>query len=397
VPAGQLAADISFKLFVHCSPQYRYFRRLLILTHHLVLTVLSAGCKQQPPQGDLLGLNGTLFSMTGISIVTPSWNQTSPGTATPVTSLTTGTIVGIVVAGALLIFGAAALFFLYWRRQKRAKENSYSEYRPDSDHFRQIKSISSSYSGGTVPFYTTDYKSPPANQRNFELYDKIKTQHVVIPERRAYEAAPGTAGPATAALWGRDTPLPTRQQLLSPQIANTPMSQHITAGGMHEPLDGMPTHPAFIPRAFTRASRNPMSQPEAKPVVKANKPDAYALQRYLDTVEDLSKVDIKTLLSPPPPVESQKTRTTIVSVTSNPFATPQGTPMDIPPAPPGPPPRSTPRSTPKANTSSKLTPSLVNPSLSRIRKPKMYIPPPLNISSAKPTAQRVDSDSDESK
>lgn len=360
------------------------------LTYLLVLTALSAGCKQQPPQGDLLGLNGTLFSTTAISIVTPSWNQTSPGTATPVTTLTTGTIVGIAVGGALLVFGAIALFFIYWRKQNRAKNNPFND-RPDSGQFRQVKSISSSFSGGNVPFYTTDYKSPPANQRNFELYDKIKTQHVVIPERRRQEAT--SAVPYTAALWGRDTPLPTRQQLLSPQMANTPMSQHISSSGIDEPLDGMPTHPAFIPRAFTRGSRNPMSQPETKPATKTNKPDAYALQRYLDTVEDLSKVNVKTLLSPPLPPDSQKTRTTVLSVTSNPFATPQTTPMDIPPPPPGPPPRST----PKANTSSKLTPSLVTPSLSRIRSPKMYIPPPLNISAAKPKAQRVNSDSDESK
>ncbi|KAL1895211.1 hypothetical protein Sste5346_005356 [Sporothrix stenoceras] len=347
-----------------------------------------------PPQGDLLGLNGTLFSTVAMSIVTPSWNQTSPGTATPVTTLTTGTIVGIVVAGALLVFGAAALFFLYWRKQKRAKENPYYDYRPDSGPLRQIKSISSSYSGGTVPFYTTDYKSPPANQRNFELYDKIKTQHIVVPDRRHYEPAPGTAPLGTAALFGRDTPLPTRQQMLSPRMANTPMPQHILSGPLGEPLDGMPTHPAFIPRAFTRGSRNPMAAPEPKIATKTNKPDAYALQRYLDTVEDLSKVDVKTLLSPPLPAEIQKTRTTVVSVTSNPFATPQGTPMDIPPPPPGPPPS---KSTQKANTSSKLTPSLVTPSLSRIRSPKMYIPPPLNISAAKPKAQRVNSDSDEAK
>ncbi|KJR83786.1 uncharacterized protein SPSK_04157 [Sporothrix schenckii 1099-18] len=356
------------------------------------LTALSAGCKQKPPQGDLLGLNGTLFSTTAMTIVTPSWNQTSPGQATSVTKLTTGTIVGIVVAGALLLLSAAVLFFLHWRKQRVAKMEPFYDDRYGSDQFRPVKSISSSFSGGTAPMYTTDYKSPPADRRNFELYDKIKTQHVVIPERKPYE--PGTAGQRTAALWGRDTPVPTRQQLLSPKTANTSMSQHTAGGDVNGPLDGMPTHPAFIPRAFTRASRNPMAQPEPKHGVKASKPDTYALQRYLDTVEDLSKVDVETLLSEPPAANAQNTRTTTVTVTSNPFATPEATPMRVPPPPPGPPPQSK----PKANSSSKLTPSLATPpSLSRIRSPKMYIPPPLNITPARPKAQRVDSDSDEPK
>ncbi|KIH90855.1 hypothetical protein SPBR_00861 [Sporothrix brasiliensis 5110] len=324
-----------------------------------------------------------------MSIVAPSWNQTSPGQATSVTALTTGTIVGIAVAGALLLLGAAVLFFLYWRKQKRAEKNAFYMYRPESGQFHPVKSISSSVSGGAAPFYTTDYKSPPADQRNFELYDKIKTQHVVLPERKSHE--PRTAGPGTAALWGRDTPVPTRQQLLSPKTAHIPMSEHSAGGDLSGPLDGMPTHPAFIPRAFTRASRNPMAQPEPKYGVKPNKADTYALQRYLDTVQDLSKVDVEALLSVPPP--PQYARASTVAAASNPFATPQGVPMTIPPPPPGPPPGTM----SKDNAGPKLTPSLVTPSLSRIRSPKMYIPPPLNITASKPKAQRVDSDSDEPK
>ncbi|CAK7202360.1 hypothetical protein SEUCBS139899_005083 [Sporothrix eucalyptigena] len=325
-----------------------------------------------------------------MTVVTPSWNQTQVGSATSVTALTTGTIVGIAVGGALLVFGAIALFFLYWRKQKRDMSSPFNDYQNDNDRYRQVKSISSSFSSTTVPFYTTDYKSPPADQRNFELYDKIKTQHVVIPEGRRREVAT----PGTAALWGRDTPLPLRQQLLSPKSVTTPGSQHVTSDAIGLPLDGMPTHPAFIPRAFTRGSRNPMGIPEAKPSAKSHKPDPYAIQRYLDTVEDSSKIDVTTLLfTPKPNPSSEQTRTTVVSVSSNPFATPQGTPLNIPPPPPGPPPAST--SAP--STASKLTPSLVVPSLSRIRSPKMYIPPPLDITKAKPKAHRLESDSDEPK
>ncbi|CAK7223977.1 hypothetical protein SCUCBS95973_005362 [Sporothrix curviconia] len=342
---------------------------------------------------DLLGLNGTLFSTVAMTIVTPSWNQTQYGAATSVTSLNTGTIVGIAVGGGLLVLGAIVLFYIYWRKQKRAKNNPFSDYQRDNDQYRQVKSISSSFSGSTVPFYTTDYKSPPADQRNFELYDKIKTQHVVIPEGRRRDAPT----PGTGALWGRDTPMPTRQQLLSPQMAGTPMSQSITSELVGQPLDGMPTHPAFIPRAFTRGSRNPMGMPDVKPATKSNKPDTYAIQRYLDTLNDTSNIDVKSLLSAPlPKPSSEQTRTTVVSVSSNPFATPQGTPLNIPPPPPGPPPAS--KFGPGSqNNGPKLTPSLVAPSLSRIRSPKMYIPPPLDITKAKPKAHRLNSDSDEPK
>ncbi|CAK7211042.1 hypothetical protein SBRCBS47491_000983 [Sporothrix bragantina] len=327
-----------------------------------------------------------------MTIVTPSWNQTQVGAATPVTTLNLGTIVGIAVGGALLVVGAAALFFIYWRKQKQARNNPFNDYHQDHDQHRQVKSISSSFSGSTVPFYTTDYKSPPADQRNFELYDKIKTQHVVIPEGRRRDAPT----PGTGALWGRDTPMPLRQQLLSPQMASTPMSQSMSSEYIGQPLDGMPTHPAFIPRAFTRGSRNPMGMPDAKPATKTNKPDTYAIQRYLDTVDDTSKIDVKSLLSALPPKKTpEQTRTTVVSVNSNPFATPQGTPLNIPPPPPGPPPAPKPGSGP--SNAPKLTPSLVAPSLSRIRSPKMYIPPPLDITKARPKAHRLNSDSDEPK
>lgn len=289
-----------------------------------------------------------------MNIITPLWNQTDPGPATPVTALTTGTIVGIAVGAALLLFGALALFFLYWRKQKRAKSNRLTYYQPDGGPFRQVQSISSSI---TVPYYTTDYKKQPTDQRNYELYDKIKTQQLVIPGKRAQE----TAGPETAALWGRDTPLLTRHQL-SPRVP-TPASHQGVFDDANKNLDEMPTHPAFIPRAFTRGSRIPPSLAEdAGARVRSNKPDTYAMQRYLDAAE-ASNIDMASL-NPP-------------SLTN------------IPPPPPGPP--------PSQNANNATTPSLVIPSASRMRTPKRYIPPPLNIAAAKPKAQRIDSDSDESK
>ncbi|CAK7243046.1 MAG: hypothetical protein STHCBS139747_004554 [Sporothrix thermara] len=202
--------------------------------------------------------------------------------------------------------------------------------------------------------------------------------------------------PGTGALWGRDTPLPTRKQLLSPKTISRPMSQNTVSEPIGQPLNGMPTHPAFIPRAYTRGSRNPMGMPGTKRASMSNKPDTYAIQQYLDAHKDTSTIAIDPLRSFPPPVRSSvQMQTSTASGASNPYITPQGVLLNIPPPPPGPPPAMGSSSGPYNGP--KLTPSLVAPSLSRIRSPKMYIPPPLDIARARPEVRRLDSDSDESK
>lgn len=82
------------------------------------LTALLAGCSQQPANGSLLGLNGTLFEDNQVQIVAPI-------VATPKTSrkiLTRGAITGIVVAGiVVLLITAACAFICTKKRQNRAR------------------------------------------------------------------------------------------------------------------------------------------------------------------------------------------------------------------------------------------------------------------------------------
>ncbi|OAA61717.1 hypothetical protein SPI_04576 [Niveomyces insectorum RCEF 264] len=384
------------------------------------LTALSAGCQQRPPAGDLLGLNGTLFASSAVSIINPPWNQTATTRHDSGATLATGTIIGIVAAAGALLLGGTTLFCIYWQRQRRRRHQRVSYLECPSlvggngsgsgtpPGRRQMKSISSSISGGHAALYTTDYKTQPGSDRDFELHDKIRTQHVVLPAKtQRLEAEP-----KSGSLFGQDTPyLPrSRQQRAGwAQLRTPPPDQDAFNTSQH--LDEMPTHPAFIPRAFTRPSRGPpVAFPSVPAPVRSYKPDDYAAQQYVNAAEDVASSSApnsggmpatvpqmppaqartasnRSTPTPPPPFQSRPpvqkkaaaaqtaaqthattTTTTSTSTSSSSSTTQEAAGPTVPPPPLPPPPR--------------ITPTLVLPSLSRIRTPKKYTPPPLNIREA---------------
>ncbi len=86
----------------------------------LVLTALQAGCVQQPPTGNLIGLEGSVFSTTPINITFPGSNQsaTPSSKTTHKSGLPQGAIIGIAVGLAVLFLVTVAILIIYaWKRR----------------------------------------------------------------------------------------------------------------------------------------------------------------------------------------------------------------------------------------------------------------------------------------
>ena len=80
-----------------------------------VLTALDAGCIQQPKTGELIGLNGSLFTTNQVQITSPHSNTTSKRQG-----LSDGIIIGIAIAGLVFLFILLGIVFVYTRKRRNA-------------------------------------------------------------------------------------------------------------------------------------------------------------------------------------------------------------------------------------------------------------------------------------
>ena len=327
-----------------------------------VLIALEAGCKQQPAPGQLLGLSGAIFSDYAVNITTPPSNVTAADTKKKDNgTMTTGTIVGIAVGTGLLFLGGLALFFVYWRKQQRYKREDSGSPDPYDKPLRSGSSSITATNSGTVPHYTLDYKSEPPS---YELQQQQQPQ----PQPPAHIVSHFSSNADyydDLENQNRGRPLPQNQP-----AEITSVSHHANSA--------LPTHPAYVPRGYIggRPSRN--SSPNQRPRPKSNKPDSYAIQVYLNAQED-SKI-------PPPPPNPPQTRSTkpipVAASRASQFAGPPAVSTSEPapapaPAPPPPPP-------PPQGQKKPPVPSLILPSVPRIRVPKKYPPPSIQIQDATP-------------
>ncbi|KAK9770421.1 putative LPXTG-domain-containing protein [Seiridium cardinale] len=312
------------------------------------ITALKAGCQQRPEAGVLLGLSGSPFTDSLVNITSPPSNETASSGSDSPTAMTTGAIVGIAVGASLLFLGGTALFWVYYHKQKHLYGSEFdSQYDPRVGN----KSISPPMVGGFNSIDTSDQshfsdyelKAQQAYNNNADYYDSIEKEMQTRRPQYAFDSNKPGSGPSGA----------------------------------------LPTHPAYINRALSRnSSRDPSPQPPRP--IKSNKPDSYALATYLSAGEDALK-----LPGPPPgppPATLARGSSPQPSRGSIPRPLHGRTPSDssvhsstrmtaLQPPPP-PPPRQT------------KVPSISLPSVPRIRIPKKYSPPKIQIEGATPVAEQ---------
>ncbi|KAK6951754.1 hypothetical protein Daesc_006277 [Daldinia eschscholtzii] len=296
------------------------------------LIALQAGCEQTPAPGSLLGISGTLFSDTPIEVTAPPTDDndtdTSKTNQSNPTSMTTGAIVGIAVGGALLFLGSVGLFIVHHRREKRARERNAlaSDYDP--------RGGSGSITAPSKGAFTSHDSKPSVSM--ISAYE--------LNAQRAYMNNVGYY----------DT-----------------LEKEIAARRANYNLDPrqLPTHPAYIPGNMSRGpSRTASPAPPA--AVKQHVPDSYAMQQYLNAVEDVISIPI-----PPPPSSHPPSRTSNRSPSPTDSSTARliRNPQPVAQPPPPPPP-----------ARHNKVPSLSMPSVPRIKTPKKYAPPMISVQGATP-------------
>lgn len=224
-----------------------------------------------------MGLTGELFSGYPINISTASTagnSSTTVGRSEQKEVLPTGAIIGIVVGAAALLLIAIILFYLYWRRQQKYDREDVAMVDPSVFYGKgpssHMTSLASGNSNGLMPMYTTDHKAaappptyaPPGSHGlemdyvdNAEYYDRLE---------------------------GRS-----RGRPLAPPGASQLHSMEIHSADRVD-ISALPTHPAYIARGHarlgSRASRN--STPSVRSEPRYNRPDDYAVQMYMSSLDD---------------------------------------------------------------------------------------------------------------
>ncbi|KAI1813533.1 hypothetical protein GGS20DRAFT_473649 [Poronia punctata] len=311
------------------------------------VTALRAGCEQKPAPGALIGLSGSLFTDEQVTITDPpaDLNSDSDQNDSGLGINSTGAIVGIVVGGALLFLGGLALFWVYHRRQKRLFQGLTSP--SDSNGSRGGSNYTTPPMARGYPYAE---KRGPFQMREYEL----RTQ-------RSY----GMSDKETQPNFSNFIPRP---------------GHHPTYGHTNNAL---PTHPAYLPQTHSRQGSR--EQPLGLPIpIKTNKPDDYAIQAYLNAAEDSG------FLPPPPPgpppaaAIGDASRYRGPSPSRQPSHSRDSSMGSRGPSPDRRPLLNSNQPPPPPVTRASKVPALSFPSVSRIRIPKKYTPPTIQIQGATP-------------
>ncbi|KAK8079096.1 hypothetical protein PG994_002903 [Apiospora phragmitis] len=380
-----------------------YMYAILTRDGQIVLIALQAGCKQKPAPGHLLGLSGSLFSTEPLDIIAPPVEEASTNEDDTSSPMTTGPIVGIAVGAALLFLGGAALFIVYHQKQKKmySFDNVRSDYDPRGGGAASISPPM--YGGFSGAIVATDHK----NKNNNNAMSSSVVSDYELRAQQAY------GGGAAAAASNADYYDKIEEEM---QMRHHNYSFDPNKPGLG-PQGALPTHPAYMPHAkFHTSRRGPSPQPSSQlsqlsqvqvpqpTAAKSNKPDSYALQAYLAAAEDSAAIKI-----PPPPLggpprssssrshsrgpspadgapqQQQQQHSQRKGPSSSLSMSTSNTPLKALRSPPPPPPP----------PSKSKVPSLTLPSVPRIRMPKKYAPPQINIQEATPIIGPNDDEGDD--
>ncbi|KAK8029983.1 hypothetical protein PG993_011274 [Apiospora rasikravindrae] len=261
-----------------------------------------AGCDQRPKSGDLLGLSGDLFANAAVTISEPPVKESDLKDDPSPTGMTTGAIVGIAVGAALLFLGGSALFFVYYRKQKKLYgEELNSEYDGYSRKGAGSQQAMMRGPGGHSIFDHTGYAAS-----NYELRAQSQQQH--------------QAGFGKNADYYDEIEKEMQMQGFTARVPNYNFDPH---SHMRGPNGALPTHPAYIPKSLNR-SRESTPEPPRLPSQASHhhhhQPDAYATNPYLNAAPAHAQPPVLSI--PASSLQAHHHRRT----------------SSIPPPPPGPPP-----------------------------------------------------------
>ncbi|PQE16609.1 LPXTG-domain-containing protein [Rutstroemia sp. NJR-2017a BBW] len=88
------------------------------------VTALQAGCHQQPPDGTIIGLNGSVFSQYAIDETFPGDNYSKTAVSTVKSKhLDKNSIIGVSVGLIVVLLASIFIIYLLWRRPRRLSRN----------------------------------------------------------------------------------------------------------------------------------------------------------------------------------------------------------------------------------------------------------------------------------
>lgn len=262
------------------------------------MAALEAGCVQQPADGNIVGLSGSVFTTNAVNMTNPpskDGGNRSSGT------LSASVIAGIAIGVVLIFLLAIVLLIVHFRREKAASNRwqqtrYYDSYSSPGAHSHQNNVMSHAYRR----YYTGNAfsgKPAPADSAG-EYYDRMEAE---------LKAASG---------------LPVNQRTNhAPPQSHT--SSSVTAHD-HEGAPGLESRSPSRGRSIgqTTPPRTPSPPAQVRRERRSNTPDSFAIQAYLDAAEESAR--LATQRSPPTSAEQKdragSKRTSVVPSVSAPRA-----------------------------------------------------------------------------
>ncbi|KAK2606182.1 hypothetical protein QQS21_003352 [Conoideocrella luteorostrata] len=241
------------------------------------MTALKAGCMQQPADGNLLSLSGSVFTTNAINMTDPGGRNQGSESSSP---LSPSAIAGIAV-GVFLIFAlATALLVLHFRRERAYKQWHQNQY---YDSFSSPGAYSHQEGGMSQAYrryYTGNAFSekpphpshlpPPAANSAGEYYDRMAAE---------LQAA---------------SRMTVNQRVNANANANANPQGHTTSSA----AEPQPHHDGFSNRSTSRSrsinqitpAHTPSPSAPARPQRRSNTPDSFAEQAYLHAAEESARL-----------------------------------------------------------------------------------------------------------
>jgi hypothetical protein len=256
----------------------------------LVLIALQAGCIQQPPTGNLIGLEGSVFSTTPVNITSPGSNQspTSSSKATHKSGLPQGAVIGIAVGLAVLLLATIAILFVCARRRKNWNRlTKKSLHSPLHSRFG-----ATNITAPTNGAYGNPYAPPTAVNEPFHAPSYTAKELNVLDNARTvlekHHSSPRELKDPSGG-W---------RDLAHTRLANALTNQTGTA---------LPTHQAYIPDTFSQVSpppQSPVSETASDATSDATS-DTYQMKDYPSSRSSPKNIPPPLILEPKLPLHKK--------------------------------------------------------------------------------------------